>query len=274
MITRTTDTDDDGTGTTGTIHDNAWLQAIYDAMDARWSRYSYSLTGSQNNVDVDEADLVLITSASTSTLTGLAAPVSPAKPGKVTVFKNTTSNTILFAHNSGSSSVGNKFFNQVTSASTPISTGGWIIYQYDDANSRWALRGHDQGAWITPTFAAGSYTANGSMTWTVGSGDVSTQAYKLSGNSVDVAWNLATTTVGGTPNTNLQITNAAWGGFTATKGITGFHSYVDNAGTEAIGRAFVSASATVISLQKAGLGNWSAATDATQTFGSVRFEVT
>lgn len=33
-ITRTTDTDDDGSGTTGTIHNNAWLQLIYDAIDA------------------------------------------------------------------------------------------------------------------------------------------------------------------------------------------------------------------------------------------------
>lgn len=34
LQTRTTDTDDDGTGTTGTIHNNAWLQAVYDVIDA------------------------------------------------------------------------------------------------------------------------------------------------------------------------------------------------------------------------------------------------
>lgn len=40
-ITRTVDTDDDGTGTTGTIHNNAWLQLIYDAIEA-WGLDSYS----------------------------------------------------------------------------------------------------------------------------------------------------------------------------------------------------------------------------------------
>lgn len=33
-ISRTTDTDDDGSGTVGTLHNNAWLQAIYAAIDA------------------------------------------------------------------------------------------------------------------------------------------------------------------------------------------------------------------------------------------------
>jgi hypothetical protein len=33
-IGRTTDTDDDGTGTTGTVRNNAWKQALYDQIDA------------------------------------------------------------------------------------------------------------------------------------------------------------------------------------------------------------------------------------------------
>lgn len=43
-ITRTTDTDDDGTGTTGTIHNNAWLQAIFAAIESGWALDSYTPT--------------------------------------------------------------------------------------------------------------------------------------------------------------------------------------------------------------------------------------
>lgn len=32
-ITRTADTDDDGTGLTGTVHNNAWKTSLYDAID-------------------------------------------------------------------------------------------------------------------------------------------------------------------------------------------------------------------------------------------------
>src|SRR6185295_3701711 len=34
-------------------------------------------------------------------------------------------------------------------------------------------------SWITPSYSGGNFTANGSMTWTVDSGDVTTYAYKL-----------------------------------------------------------------------------------------------
>lgn len=35
-ITRTADTDDDGSGTTGTIHNNSWKTTLYDAMDSAY----------------------------------------------------------------------------------------------------------------------------------------------------------------------------------------------------------------------------------------------
>ncbi len=36
LITRLVDTDDNGTGTTGTVHNNAWLQTLQDKMDAAY----------------------------------------------------------------------------------------------------------------------------------------------------------------------------------------------------------------------------------------------
>lgn len=37
LVVRTADTDDDGTGTTGTIRNNAWKTALYDAMDGAFA---------------------------------------------------------------------------------------------------------------------------------------------------------------------------------------------------------------------------------------------
>jgi len=55
-ITRTVDTDDDGTGTTGTIHNNAWLQAIYAAIE-NWESDSYTpaMQGSGSNPTLSAA---------------------------------------------------------------------------------------------------------------------------------------------------------------------------------------------------------------------------
>ncbi len=44
-ISRTADTDDDGTGTTGTIRNNAWKTAIYDAIDALFTAATFQVTG-------------------------------------------------------------------------------------------------------------------------------------------------------------------------------------------------------------------------------------
>lgn len=48
-LTWPTDTDDDGTGTTGTIHNNAWLQAMATALNA-WAWDSYSPTWASSGV--------------------------------------------------------------------------------------------------------------------------------------------------------------------------------------------------------------------------------
>lgn len=205
--------------------------------------------------------------ASDATITGIANGTI----GQRAIIRNTGATNIFFAHQSGSSSVGNKLFNAATSASTPVAPGGSITFVYDGGN--WVLVQHEQGAWITPTFAAGSYTGNGSMTWTVASSDVATQAYRLSGRTLHVKFAINTTTVGGTPNTSLQVSNAAWGGFTIAKTTRIAVPVVDNNASE-IGMGAVTASATSLAFLRATSANWAAATDTTYVFGVLAFEVT
>lgn len=125
-------------------------------------------------------------------------------------------------------------------------------------------------AWLTPTYAGTDFTASGSMTWTVASGDRTTLASVVSGKEMTVAWVLDSTTVAGTPSTQLKILIPQ--GKTATKTVVGVHYYSDN-GTAGVGKCFVTAGQTSISLQILSGGNWAASTDNTVSQGVLTFEI-
>ena len=60
------------------------------------------------------------------------------------------------------------------------------------------------GAWTRPSFSAGNFTASGSMTWTVVSGDVVEYSYIINGKTMTVAFYIQGT-LGGTVNNALGI---------------------------------------------------------------------
>lgn len=126
-------------------------------------------------------------------------------------------------------------------------------------------------AWTAPVFSAGNFAGNGSMTWTVGSGDVTTFAYKRIGKTITVAFQLAATTVGGSLNNTLLITIP--GGLSAARTMLTAARYTDNGGTAAMGCVFATGGSSQLSIQKADGSNWSAATDATYVQGIITFEV-
>jgi hypothetical protein len=270
-IARTTDTDDDGTGTTGTIHKYAWLQAVYDVVDARWEENTTTSTGSQNNFDISDADVLRCNNASLLTLTGIAAPASPAKPGKRLIIYSVGAGQVDLANQSASSTAANRIINGVTGTISLAAGYGRAVLVYDDTTDRWRVIAHEQGAYITPTFAAGNFTSDVGS-WTVASGDVTTCAYYLRGKQLTVQFDIITTSVSGTP-AELRIGNGAFGGFTfAITGIT--PSLGNNAGGgNELCYATTNASATVISIQQADAGTWSNATDTTYVYGTVTTEV-
>lgn len=126
-------------------------------------------------------------------------------------------------------------------------------------------------AWTTPTFSAGNFTGNNSMTWTLQAGDVTTYRYDIVGHRMTVAWFLVTTTVAGTPSTQLLITIPA--SKTATTTIVNTFIYSDNGGTNTVGYATVTAAGTTIALTKLDGSNWTAATNTTGVFGEIVFEI-
>lgn len=124
-------------------------------------------------------------------------------------------------------------------------------------------------AWTTPTFAAGDYTASGSMTWTLTSGDVALHKYIVIGKTVHWHLVLTTTTVGGTPSTGLRVAMPA--GMTLNGASRGVHWYLDN-GTEGFGGYVVNASYVEFFKSNSGT-NWTASTNNTAIYASITFEI-
>jgi hypothetical protein len=127
------------------------------------------------------------------------------------------------------------------------------------------------GEWTSVAFAGGNFTASGSMTWTVDSGDQVTYAYKLVGKSLTVAVWLATTTVGGTLSTQLNV--AIPGGFVSAKAMSGATGAVLDNGAGVPGVVSVAAGGTVLVVQRADLANFTAATNNTQVRFTFEFEI-
>lgn len=168
------------------------------------------------------------------------------------------------------STAANRLYNKATSGATPLAAGGHALYIYDATLSRWVLKEHEQGAWITPTFAAGDYTAS-SGNWTVGSGDVTLCKYKLIGRTLHWCLNLATTTVSSTP---ASLKRAIPGGYTGVADFRGSTAYWDNATTAGTG-IFVSTTTTLDFYRDiTGTLAYSAATDQTYVQAQGALEVT
>lgn len=211
--------------------------------------------------------LIYMNNATLATIQGIAAGLSGQKLTIISI----GAGQVDLAHQNAGATAANRLINVATSGNTSLAAGsGSATYQYDATTARWRLVQHEQGAWITPTYAGASYTAS-SGTWTVDSGDVSTQAYYLRGRSLTVAWILGATSASATP-TNLIIGNGAWGGFTVAKAILNTVLYNDNGAGNVVGFAQVSAAGTSIPINKL-TGTFSIATNTTNVLGEITFEV-
>ena len=222
-----------------------------------------------DDLDFQNASLIRMNNTYDTTIRGLKT----GYPGQIVTIVSLGDGYVFLAHASTGSVAANRLTNYVTTGNTPLGFGsGRATYQYDVTTSRWRLIFHEQGGWITPTFAAGDFTGNGAMTWTLTGGDVTTMRYHLRGTSLTVQFNLVTTTVGGTPDTTLQIGNGQWGGFSIIGALVVPYIYNDNLGGNTAGFLQTSGTATLFELHKI-TGNWSASTNQTYLFGSITFPV-
>ena len=263
-------TDDDGSGTTGTALNNTALGVIYNDLGPTTS--TITTTGNQTALATPGAlnSVIFANNASLLTLQGIAAGYD----GQRLVLFSIGTGQVNLSHQDASAPAANRLVNTATVGATSLAAGsGYAIYVYDGTAGRWRLVCHEQGAWITPTYAAGNFTGNGAMTWTVQAGDVTTYAYLLRGRMLTVNFTLVTTTVGGTLNSQLLI--ALPGGYSAPKDTRVPFLRSDN-GVVGVGEIIANAvSGTLLALRKdAYAANaWAAATDTTAVQGSITVEV-
>lgn len=134
----------------------------------------------------------------------------------------------------------------------------------------------DAGAWqgfasVAQTFSAGDYTASGSMTWTVASGDVGHNRYTVMGKTILWRVGVANTTVGGTPSTELRI--ALPNSYTASTASVAATALIDENGTPTTGYVLINTSGTYAQIYKTSGGNWTATTDQTDIYFQILFEI-
>jgi hypothetical protein len=260
-----------GTGNTGQFlgGGSVWVPLVQTNNTTGTGAQTIALTQSGTG------DLVLFCNNATLLTVWGVNPLGAAVDGQLLTIYSTGAGQVDLLHQSASATASYRLVNIATSGPTSLAPGtGVAVYRYDLTLLRWRLVAHEQGAWITPTFAAGNYTGSASMTWTVASGNISVNRYKLVGRTLHINWYIASTSVGGTPNAILQMNIP--GGYTAAGVSTGTNNYNDNGSGYAQGFTYITgAAATFVSLYKTGFGtsNWSASAGATITGGGLTFEV-
>lgn len=210
------------------------------------------------------------------TLRGIAAGVD----GAILRIVSIGAGQVDLAHQNAGSAAANRFINFATSANTSLAAGvGVATLIYDGTTARWRLVEHDQGAYITPTFAAGNFTATGGTggTWTVGS--AVTSAYYLKGRQLHVEIFLTATTTSAAPS-KLRVGNGQWGGFTASDNVSSSSSCNTDTSAFAWEACFWSVGATIdlttaVTFQRENFGgaNWTASTAHLELRASAVFQV-
>lgn len=147
-------------------------------------------------------------------------------------------------------------------------TTGTVI---NNTNVWTPIQSYIGGAWTDVSFSAGNFTANNSMTWTVASGDQIAYAYLEVGKTMFLSVRLHTTTVGGTPSSELRV--AVPNSRTIQSYGQGAFHYLDN-GTAGTGLWLATASAAYVAfLKNASSAAWTASTDQTYIYAMCMFEI-
>lgn len=137
-ITRTTWTDDDGTGTTGTIVNNAEKVSIYDQIDEALTDVDTATTTGTNNDFAYAANGGAIyrwNGASDVTYTGWTNGVA----GRSVLFHNiTAAKNATFSHQAAGSTAGNRFIS-ATGADLIVPFGQMALVWYDATTARWRV---------------------------------------------------------------------------------------------------------------------------------------
>ena len=183
-----------GVGTSGQVltSNGAAMLPSWQAAAAGNSEATVTTTGNIAQLS-SSTTVVRMDNATDSTIQGIAAGTA----GQVITIISVGAGHVFLAHQNGSASAADRLINPVTSGNTPLAAGAGVArLVYDDTTDRWRLVEHTQGAWITPTFAAGDYTSSVGG-WTVASTDTLSvpSSYYLFGNKALITLDVFTSSV-------------------------------------------------------------------------------
>lgn len=271
-IPRTAWIDDDGSGTTGTVLNNAVKTELYEQIDfalagvqaASGIVQTITSTGLVTISLTAGVSLVRCSNASLLTVQGLSAGTD----GQEVTLEAYGAGQINFLHQAAGAVAGTKLVLPITSAPvslTPTTGTGRAVFIYDAGPAVWRMKLHAQGGLITPVFNGAAFLGVGG-TWTVDAGDVLTCQYSLDAmrGLLSIFFNLQTTTIGAGVS-YVNITNAMWGGFSVP---TYFPTTVIVQDAGASGLAFAQPIGTNISIQRTS-GAWVTTANATNILGQV-----
>jgi Pectate lyase superfamily protein len=126
------------------------------------------------------------------------------------------------------------------------------------------------GSWTTPTYNAGDFTGNGSMSWTVTAGDIETFAYNVRGKVMTVSLNLSSTSVGGSLNSQLRVAIPA-GKIAATRCTSA--CFISDNGARTTGFLNVTGGDSYITVNRTDGANFSASSSSTTVHGQIVIDI-
>lgn len=227
-------------------------------------------TGAQHNFDLDAHLTYLRCTGAAPAFSGFTVMGGAPAAGD-RVYIECLGTTAKVTHQDTNSTAAHRAICPSTNGQI-VGTNGLMLLIYDDTTDRWREHLIEPGAPIDVAHAGGNFTAGGSQTWTVASGDQKTFAYQQRGTVLQVWVRLVLTTVGGTPHPILKI--AVPGGFTGKAADQpSYVAAVVNNGTPETGSAEVANGSTTIDVYRAAGANWSAATDNTNVYVATEFAV-
>lgn len=227
-------------------------------------------TGTQNDFSLSAKQTTLrCNNATALTMTGFTISGNAPVAGDTVTIVNIGTSTVKVAHQNASSTAAYRAICPSTNGQI-IGAGGIMFCVYDDTTDRWRLACVDPGAWISQAYSSGDFTAAGSMTWTVDSGDDLMYRFQQHGTKILVEFDFESTSVGGTPDQSLRVVLP--GGFTAANQATILYRAF-NAGTEELAQANTASGDTKLYFRRVTAANWSAATNSTYVLGTAFIEV-
>jgi hypothetical protein len=272
--------DDDGSNTSGSFwNKNAIKTVILDPVDdalAAAGASTITTIGTQAGLAIPAGSGALTIFANNASLLTIQG-IAPGVNGQQLTIYAIGAGEVDLVHQSGSATAATyRLVNIATSGLTPLAGGsGSATFIYDGTAQRWRLTAHEQGAWLTRAYAAGNYTGLTSQTWTVDSGDITSERFWLKGRTLCMEFIYLTTSVGGTPSAGLKFT-LPWGLTTQGASLvwTSIRA-IDNGvnGTGLVLAFAVGGTEMICYKDNSASGNWTASTNNTALYGSAACEV-